>query len=270
MTKKRKAAWWFACAIVYCLSLAASTAVAQSKAVPHAHAHNDYLHDRPLLDALEQGFNSVEADIFLVKGKLLVAHDIFQQRPERTLETLYLDPLKQRIAAEGGQVFRNAEPFVLMIDIKSEGESTYKELHQVLEKYASILTKVENDQVHRGPVKVIISGNRPIETISKQTLRYCGIDGRVSDLDSSVPAHLMPMISDNWTKEFRWRGKGEAPAEEQAKLKRIVEQAHAKGRIVRFWATPEEPALWKLLLDAKVDLINTDQLRTLSDFLQKQ
>lgn len=27
-----------------------------------AHAHNDYVHTRPLLDALEHGFTSIEAD----------------------------------------------------------------------------------------------------------------------------------------------------------------------------------------------------------------
>ena len=43
----------------------------------HGHAHNDYLHPRPLLDALDQGFCSVEADIFLVDGKL-------QERPAGT------------------------------------------------------------------------------------------------------------------------------------------------------------------------------------------
>ena len=33
---------------------------------PQAHAHNDYYHTRPLLDALSHGFCSVEADVFLV------------------------------------------------------------------------------------------------------------------------------------------------------------------------------------------------------------
>src|SRR5262245_58578952 len=33
-----------------------------------AHAHNDYEHPRPLFDALDQGFCSVEADIYLVDG----------------------------------------------------------------------------------------------------------------------------------------------------------------------------------------------------------
>ncbi|HET6325009.1 MAG TPA: hypothetical protein VFG04_09940, partial [Planctomycetaceae bacterium] len=39
-----------------------------------AHAHNDYEHKRPLFDALDQGLCSVEADIFLVDGQLLVGH----------------------------------------------------------------------------------------------------------------------------------------------------------------------------------------------------
>ena len=33
-----------------------------------AHAHNDYYHKRPLLDALDQGFCSVEADVFFAQG----------------------------------------------------------------------------------------------------------------------------------------------------------------------------------------------------------
>jgi len=43
------------------------------QALRGAHAHNDYQHERPLLDALAHGFQSVEADVFLVEGKLLVA-----------------------------------------------------------------------------------------------------------------------------------------------------------------------------------------------------
>src|SRR5712692_10174041 len=40
----------------------------------HAHAHNDYEHKRPLLDALDHGFCSVEADVFLDGDALLVGH----------------------------------------------------------------------------------------------------------------------------------------------------------------------------------------------------
>ncbi len=37
-------------------------------ALSQAHAHNDYHHALPLLDALAHGFCSVEADVFLVDG----------------------------------------------------------------------------------------------------------------------------------------------------------------------------------------------------------
>src|SRR5258708_39034887 len=75
------------------------------KPLPHAHAHNDYLHRQPLRDALEHGFTSVEADIFLVEGQLLVAHDEKDARPDRMLTGLYLDSLRQRARANGGLVF---------------------------------------------------------------------------------------------------------------------------------------------------------------------
>jgi hypothetical protein len=96
------------------------------------HAHNDYEHARPLLDALEQGFFSVEADIHLVDGKLLVAHDRAGVRPERTLEALYLEPLARRVKENGGQVYPGGRGFVLLVDIKTEAESTYAALDKVL------------------------------------------------------------------------------------------------------------------------------------------
>src|SRR4051812_6365807 len=73
----------------------------------HAHAHNDYEHARPLFDALDHGFCSVEADIWLVDGALLVAHDKKDLKPARTLQSLYLDPLRERTKANGGRVYRD-------------------------------------------------------------------------------------------------------------------------------------------------------------------
>ena len=70
-----------------------------------AHAHNDYEHGRPLLDALEQGFGSVEADVYLVDGSLLVAHYRDQVKEGRDLETLYLAPLAERVKKYGGSVY---------------------------------------------------------------------------------------------------------------------------------------------------------------------
>src|SRR3954467_12818887 len=84
------------------LPYAPSSAQNSPTPLTRVHAHNDYEHKRPLFDALEHGFCSVEADIYLVDGQLLVAHMRSQVKPERTLEKLYLDPLQERVKQNGG------------------------------------------------------------------------------------------------------------------------------------------------------------------------
>jgi hypothetical protein len=237
------------------------------KPLAHAHAHNDYLHERPLRDALDHGFTSVEADVFLVDSQLLVAHDEKDVRPERTLTALYLDPLRERARRNGGWVFDKGRPFTLLIDVKSEAEPTYAALHRILTEYKGILTTVDDGKLEIKAVTIIVSGNRAIETIAAQKKRYAAIDGRFSDLDSTHPAHLIPFISDNWQKHFQWTGNGPFPDAEREKLRAIVKQAHERGRRVRLWATPESPVVWKELLAAGVDLINTDDLQGFEDYL---
>ena len=163
---------------------------------------------------------------------------------------------------------RGGKRFFLLIDIKGDAAATYATLREVLSKYAEMLTTVENGKVRSGAVTVVISGNRPTIDENDAAPRYAGLDGRTSDLASDVPAHLMPMISDNWTSQFRWTGNGPMPESERAKLQEIVTKAHAAGRVVRFWATPENEQVWRELQSAGVDLINTDQLDRLAAFLR--
>src|SRR5204863_953326 len=110
------------------------------KPLPQAHAHNDYEHARPLFEALDHGFCSVEADIWLTPDGLLIAHDKKDLKPSRTLQALYLDPLRKRIKADGGRVFRDGPAFYLLIDVKPEAETTYAALDKLLAQYADILT----------------------------------------------------------------------------------------------------------------------------------
>jgi len=233
----------------------------------HAHAHNDYWHERPLFDALDRGFASIEADIFVVNGKALVGHDRRELKPERTLESLYLEPLARRVKGNNGRVHAGSDRFFLLVDIKSDPHEAYPLLHEMLSKYAESLTVVDRGEVRPGAVTVVITGNRPIAKMDKATLRYAGVDGRMTDLGSDLPSHLMPMISDNWSDHFTWRGHGEMPAGERAKLRGITDKVHKAGRLLRFWATPENESTWRELRSAGVDLIGTDRLDELATFL---
>lgn len=254
---------------------AASPAVAADiQPLERAHAHNDYEHDRPLLDALDQGFTSVEADVFLVGGELLVAHDLADVRPGRTLESLYLEPLAERVRANGGSVHPEPADFQLLVDIKNAGAASYLEIHETLRRYQRMLTRFTPRGTHPGAVEVVISGDRPRALMAAQRVRYAAYDGRLSDLEGGAAASFVTLISDNWGNHFDWDGEGPMPADQRARLHAIVARAHADGRRVRFWATPDTPgpardALWRELLAADVDHINTDDLAGLAAFLRE-
>ncbi len=239
---------------------------AEATPLLHAHAHNDYEHPRPLLDALDQGFGSIEADIYLVEGRLLVAHNLKDVKPERTLEALYLDPLRARVQQNAGRVYRGGPTITLLIDVKTEAVATYAALHTVLANYAALLTAFRGGVATPGAVTVVLSGNRARAEISAQSLRYVALDGRIEDLATNPPVTLVPWVSDNWTKVFTWKWTGPMPEADRTKLRDLVTQAHAQGRRIRFWNTPDTPEAWRLLRDANVDLINTDHLAALRDF----
>ncbi|MCA9036930.1 MAG: hypothetical protein KDA91_17465, partial [Planctomycetaceae bacterium] len=82
-------------------------------------------------------------------------------------------------------------------------------------------------------------------------------------------ADLMPLISDHWGNHFKYQGSGEMTEDELKKLKNMTSQVHRSGRRIRFWATPESPDLWKRLRQNHVDLIGTDDLSQLSQFLSQ-
>jgi len=238
----------------------------------NAHAHNDYEHERPLLDALDHGFCSVEADVWLVDGALLVAHNFNEVKSERTLEALYLDPLRERVKQNEGTVYKRrpgvrVPEFVLLVDVKSAAEPTYDRLVEVLENYEEMLTSYAQTSMERRAVTVIVSGNRAIGKMFATPKRIAGYDGRLPDLRSGASTFLMPLVSENWTKAFRWNGEGEFDGRDRARLKGYADEAHSQGRRIRFWGTPDRPEVWRELLAAGVDLINTDDLAGLQKFL---
>lgn len=236
-----------------------------------AHAHNDYEHDRPLLDALDHGFTSAEADVWLVNGELYIGHDA----PDlsRTLRNTYLQPLARRVRANGGAAYPHwDESFRLLIDVKSEGTAAWPVIERELARFPQLMTTYRDGRVHQRPVTAVISGNRDLPAMQAATVRRSFYDGRLGDLASGLRSDLVAMISDNWTRHFTWTGVGPMPAAEREKLHMIVSTAHASGYDVRFWATPDLPlpnreAIWRELVAADVDALNTDHLADLQEFL---
>ena len=241
---------------------------AQSLRFEGGHSHNDYHQKRPLTEALEHGMVSVEADIFLEHGQLLVGHSTNELRADRTLEKMYLGALQQRIAREQGHF----QPILLLVDIKSGGRETYQALQPVLKKYASILSEYKNGRILQRQVTVVLSGSRPVDVLRAEKQRYAFIDGRLNGKDWNDSSSLIPLISDDWQKFFSWNGRGNMSESEFKKLAMMVQRCHHNGQLIRFWGTPNTPEVrsgyWKILKKANVDLIGTDCPACLEAYLK--
>ena len=239
-----------------------------SQSLPHAnaHAHNDYEHDRPLFDALENGFTSIEADVHLKGGQLLVAHNVAGPKA-KTLQALYLDPLDSISRHNQGHIYRHYEgPVILLIDIKTEAEPTYRALLDVLSGYPDLI----HTPSRPGAIQIVISGNRPIDLIRGESTHSTAIDGRPQDLGTGFSVSEMPLISENYTKVSKWKGDGSPPPEEVKKLTDLAQRVHAENKRLRLWQIPDHKNAWDVLLKAGIDIINTDKLKELNVFLSTQ
>lgn len=238
----------------------------------NAHAHNDYEHGRPLLDALGHRFTSVEADVWLVDDELYLGH--FDPDPTRTLRDLYLEPLATLVRANDGSVHPSwGGTFQLLVDVKSGGVEAWRVLERQLAAYDSVFSLCRDGSVEVGPVTVIVSGERDRVLMAAAPLRRSFYDATFDDLDSDLPAGLVGIVSASWIDHFTWRGIG--PFLARRRLHDLVARAHAAGWPVRLWGAPaavrhNRRRIWQAQLDAGVDWINTDHLDELAHFLARR
>ena len=254
-------------ALITVLLFTSFNAKSQNIILANGYAHNDYWHKRPLLDALDKGFTYVEADVFLKGDKLVVAH-YFLSKKNRTLEDLYLKPLLNYVEEnKKREHWINDYPITLMIDIKSNGNKTYEALALLLNKYESILSRYENGQLVLKNVTIVLTGHKPNNILAKNTNRLVFMDDNLKNLGKDSSNNFYKTASCKYSNLLNWKGKGPIPENDRQCLEFYVNKAHLQGKKVRLWASPENKAVWAELLKCNVDLINTDKLGALRNFL---
>lgn len=243
----------------------------QVQPIQHGHAHNDYEHTRPLLEALENGFTSIEIDVYLHNNDLIVSHDPVGLNKKPDIESLYLKPIQKIIGQNGGVVYKGyPQPVIFMIDIKTSGDETYAKLKDILAKYDNMLAVYRDDSVIReGPIHILLSGRKPYKSLLKESTAYATMDADIADINKHDYYRVVTRYSDPWGSYFTWNGNGEMPATQKAKLDSLVAVAHQLKKQIRFYHIPDKPEAWKVLLDAHVDWVNTDRLHDYAQFWRK-
>jgi alkaline phosphatase len=227
-----------------------------------AHSHNDYEKPSPFWEAYKNKFGSIEADIFLDNGELIVAHDREQVKKRFTLDSLYLKPLQQSIQANKGFVYADpARQLQLMIDLKTEGVSTLKALVDRLSNFPALIKCPS--------LKITISGSRPPEADFTKYPSWIFFDGELQKAYTKEQLERIPMISDNFAKYSSWKGEGDMPQNDRILIQSLIEKVHALGKKIRFWNAPDNLKSWKLFITLGVDYINTDHISELTAFVKK-
>lgn len=239
-------------------------ALAAFTLLPNAHAHNDYAHPRPLLDALDQGFLSVEADVFLVEGELRVGHNREDLKPGRTLEALYLDPLAERTRKGRGTVYGQPGTLLLLVDIKEDGAKVQDELRRRLPKYRAMLNERTGATVQARAVEIVLSGARTDDCAMGDGFLFK--DGKLQDVADE--SFRTPLVSESYVTALGSLA-SPLPIDGRSRLRTLVRDVHRSGKRLRLWGAPDGPATWGELQGAGLDLINTDRLADLRAFLLK-
>jgi alkaline phosphatase len=241
---------------------ASQTASSQIKAytVANAHSHNDYKNSIPFYRAYEKGFGSIEADVYAVNGKLMVAHSKNEIAESRSLQNLYLTPLAEKLKLAPKRQLR------LLIEIKQDYKAVLPLVIEELKPFADYIASPG----HPGNLSIVMTGAVPPAAEMPNYPDWITFD--VDHLNGFTPQQWQKigLVSFPLGRYVRWNGKGVLNSKEIARVKGAIDSVHRAGKMIRFWESPDTKSSWLALMRLGVDVIGTDKIEELGDFLNKK
>ena len=254
----------------------------------------------PLYDALAAGCISVEADVWLSGNSddLLVGHSGKSLTQERTLKSLYIDPLVSILTSRNsGTTPINATdsktqqsgifemspetPLTLLIDMKTDGASTFPVVREHLEPLRSRgwLTHFNGTAVVPSLVTVVGTGNTPFNlVIANTSYRDIFYDAPLAELwvDNPLPTAQRYNSSNSYYASVAFQEEigslwhGMLTPEQVLKICGQVKGAELRGLKARYWDTPAWPVgrrdhIWDVLIREGVGVLNVDNLEAAKD-----
>jgi alkaline phosphatase len=226
----------------------------------NAHSHNDYENPIPFFTAYENNFGSIEADIFYFNDSLIVGHVFADIAKKRTLQSLYLDPINNKIKINNGYPYKDTtKTLQLLIDIKTDPERTIGRLVSLLNTYPAI--------IQSNKLKIVITGNRPSPNKFNQYPNYLFFDGDLGKSYNNDELLRIGLFSADLSEYTNWNGKGIMVKQDQHKIDSIINSVHLLGKKIRFYGSQDYINAWQQFIKMKVDFINTDHIVELGKFL---
>ncbi|OAL73654.1 hypothetical protein A7D00_1682 [Trichophyton violaceum] len=256
------------------------------------HSHNDYWRDVPFYTALSAGCISVEADVFLFNDTLYVGHEESALTKERTLQSLYIEPLmnvlkktnpkspfsKTTNSNDDSGVFdtSSGQTLYFWINVKNNGEKAWPHIVKALQplRDANYLTKVQNNETFvPGPVTVIGTGGTPLSQVVSAANRDYFYDGPLKDL-TGFTSLISPIASTSFMEvvgDIKSDSENLLNPTQLEAIRKQIKAAKDKSIGVRYWETPGWPIrlrneLWRTLWKEGVALLNADDVNAAKEY----
>ncbi|KAI9930076.1 hypothetical protein ASPWEDRAFT_48247 [Aspergillus wentii DTO 134E9] len=256
------------------------------------HSHNDYWRDIPFYTGLSKGCMSTEADVWLYNGTLYVGHDESSLTEERTLESLYIDPMLDVLKRQNPKsVFATSptkngvfdtdrsQTLYFFIDTKTSGHETFKAVISALQPLRDLdylTTLKDNKTITDGPITVIGTGETPLDMVGPVANRDYFFDSDLKSLEENedITSLISPIASTSFKATVGTVSADTEPAlsnDQLTTLRSQIATAKERGIGARYWDTPSYPIrtrnlLWRTLLREGVALLNADDLNAVSDY----
>jgi alkaline phosphatase len=231
--------------------------------VANTHSHNDYEQAIPFWLAWQAGFGSIEADIWLQEGRILIGHNREEIKAGRTLEEYYIRPLLSCLEKNNGHPYSDTtRRLQMLIDVKADSVAALAALIALLDKYPAL---------ERCPdIRWVISGNRPAPALYASYPPFIAFDGILGQSYTPEALSRIVMMSDDLRRLTRWNGLTALPEADRQLIAAAIKDAHRQHLPVRFWDAPDTPAAWRQLIELHADYINTDHIRELAAYLNER
>ena len=165
---------------------------------------------------------------------------------------------------------------LLYIDVKTDGATTWPAVVSALGPLRSegYLTTFNGTAVTTGPITVIGTGNTPLDQIQPVQQRDYFYDAHIpllSTTESNITATVSPVAAADFGAVFGPINGTTFNSTQMATLQSQIAVAKSKGIMARYWDTPGWPistrnAVWGILLEQGVGLLNADDLPAAAGF----
>ncbi|MEO6290817.1 MAG: hypothetical protein ABIO76_12895, partial [Ginsengibacter sp.] len=117
------------------------------------------------------------------------------------------------------------------------------------------------------PVTILISGERPPPSEYENYPDYIFFDDDLKLKHNIDEWNRVGQVSLSFERFSNWKGLDSLETKDKRSLQITIDSVHHVGKTLRFWAAPDSKLSWQTQMNLGVDLIGTDRIEELADFI---